>query len=157
MRTIREIDAEVAACRARLNELMIEREDVRGAELATIRAMFLAGKSRRDIARDLRMTPAAVAGALYRAGLSDTARDQMRARGSAAGPDDGATGRPRLRRGGGSGDFSQISLAGRHEFGDQTTRDRTDAFHATQHGDDAWKKLRNGLRAKVAENEPWPR
>ncbi len=83
MRTIREIDADLAACRARLNDLMVEREDVRRAELQAIRAMFLAGKPRRAIARDLRMSPAAVQGALYRAGLTDAARRQLR---SAAAP-----------------------------------------------------------------------
>lgn len=139
MRALADIDADLAACRMRLNELMIEREDVRRAEIDTIRAMFLAGKHRRDIARELGMTPAAVQGLLYREGLTDAARDQIRARGSAAGRDSGACGRPRLRRGGGSDDFSNFSLASQLQLGGDLRREGSERLpclvgHADQHG-----------------------
>ena len=78
MRSLADIDADLVAARARLHDLMVEREDVRRAEIDSVRAMFLAGRDRRDIARQLGMSFAAVQGVLSRAGLSDAMRAQMR-------------------------------------------------------------------------------
>lgn len=45
----------------------------------------------------------------------------------------------------------RMLIAARVEPGSYPSRDDADAFHANQHGDDAWKKPRRKQREKVAE------
>ena len=77
-RAISEIDAERAAVSARLNELQIERDAARQAEIDGICRLFDAGLSIREIARDVRQSPAAVQGVVNRSGRTEAGRIAIR-------------------------------------------------------------------------------
>lgn len=77
-RPLHEIDAERAAVAHRLNELQLEREAARKAEIEIITRLFDAGLSVRQIALEVKQSPAAVQGMLFRSGRTDGGRRAIR-------------------------------------------------------------------------------
>jgi hypothetical protein len=77
-RSLAEIDAERAALSARLTELQIERDAARQAQIDGICRLFDAGMAVREIAREVKQTPAAVQGVLFRSGRTEGGRIAIR-------------------------------------------------------------------------------
>ena len=78
MRSRHAIQADLAEAQQRLLALQVELEDVREAERASICALFDAGLSPRQIARDLKLSKGSVDGIIYRAGRSLGGRTAIR-------------------------------------------------------------------------------
>ena len=62
---------------ARVKALHDERQAWKDNQLRTLRALFLEGRSRKEIAKAMGLSVATVQGALWRAGLTDAARSRM--------------------------------------------------------------------------------
>jgi hypothetical protein len=78
MRSLLEIDIDITETAARLNALHLERQEARRAELDAMCLMFDRGQSAASIARDMKMSKAAVIGALWRAGRTERGRAAKR-------------------------------------------------------------------------------
>lgn len=85
MRPLREIEADleeanaaVVAAQLRVTTLWNERRAAQRSRIEAMRAMYLVGRTHAEIARELGLTVPAVRGALWRAGLTDQVRDQIR-------------------------------------------------------------------------------